>query len=204
MRISTSLRRLGSMTESVERGHLGVGEVEVVERIVKWVWFARLDDPQDGAGLLIALDSDLRRFDGRPCLGVYSEGVIYVFLRGVLDANCCCAAFGAAGSVVEFSGEAKAAVILGKSFVRIPSAIVSICSKLQRRKRERKEGGFGGRYQLAAMMGLPRMFFLLFGLRFTLGMLDLFFFFCNSRPILTASDSGAVCLRWKKVRVESF
>jgi hypothetical protein len=48
-------------------------------------------------------------------------------------------------------------------------------------------------YQFAAIIGLPRMFFLLFGFRRTFGMLDLFFFFCNSRPILPVY----ACVLWK-------
>jgi len=48
-------------------------------------------------------------------------------------------------------------------------------------------------YQFAAMMAFPSgLTRLLFGLCFTFGMLERFFFFWSSRPILMAWDGGGV------------
>lgn len=88
----------------------------------------------------------------------------------------------AAGGGVEAGSEAEAGVVLGEGLLGVPGDALESKFSLTF-----CFWGVGGEYtyQFAAIIAFPNGFTrLLLGLCFTFGMLDLFFFFWSSRPIL--------------------
>lgn len=81
--------------------------------------------------------------------------------------------------MVQLGNESEAAVVLTKSLLLVPDSLLDPAIK------DRAEAQSDVTYQLAAMMGLCNNFLFDFAFCVTLEVDERFFFFCNSRPILS-------------------
>ena len=166
---------------------LSVALLELIQRVVQRVGFPRfLHHTQDGAGLGVALDFNFFGFNGSGCLGdnierIGSRGSGCVSARGfwVVETEQCNCFLSTAGGVIKACGETEAAVVLGEGFLLIP---------VRRALAKAFQSYVVLADQCFAMIGFCRIFFLEGPFCRFFGILDLFFFFWSSRPMLTVLE----------------